>query len=183
MSDAADVPTMDIRTFGINMLGYQPGQQISKEEFAAVKQAYDYYIKKAMDKKMEQAAKMPQLVSTNAPDGTALNLLVQPDGQAQIIRPTLVNSKQGLMSMRNPTNAVPVLDPATGKPIMGYAAEEGYGEPAPVAFGQMGPSATNAPTPAAAPAPTPYPEGAKIRSKADGQIYTIVNGTPVLAQP
>jgi hypothetical protein len=182
----SDVPTMDIRTFGIQVLGYQQGQSISKQEYAAVKSAYDYYIKKALDSKTEQAKRMPQLVQTNTEDGQRVNLLVQPDGTSQVLKPQLLNTKEGVMSVINQTNAVPIVNPQTGKPVAGYAFEEGYGEAGNggAVFGEQGPMPTNAPVavPQAAPAPTPFPEGATIRSKTDGRLYKIINGQPTPVQ-
>jgi hypothetical protein len=136
--------------------------------------------KKFNDRRMEalsagpQAA--PQFMSVTNAEGRAIDILIKPDGEPMVIEPKVQNTQQGMFTMANPTNAVPLVDPRTGQQLQGYAAEANYGgAPAPMAGGGAF-AGTNAP----APSPTPYPEGAKIRNKRDGMIYQVVNGVPQL---
>jgi len=135
-------------------LGYQPGQRISKEEFGALKSAYDYYVKGALDQRKESESKVARLMQTNTEDGQRINLLIQPDGTAQVLKPELRETKDGTMAIINHTNAVPVVNVQTKQPIMGYAAEPDWG---PDTNRPTLPGATNAPTPTPTPAPTPKP--------------------------
>jgi hypothetical protein len=113
--------------------------------------------------------------------------MVKPDGEPVVVEPKVQNTQQGMFTMANPTNAVPIVDPRTGQQLQGYAADPYAGAPTPAPLAGGGMAMTNAPTAAPmqtpAPSPTPFPEGAVIRSKRDGQNYRIVNGQPVLVGP
>jgi hypothetical protein len=128
-------------------------------------------------KKFEAEVKMipPQVVNvTNKETGFVQPFMVHPSMQPQPIEPKTLQTKDGFVTMVNPTNAAPIVNIATGNPALGYAAEPA--DEGSIGFG--GASPTGSP----APAPTPFPEGATIRSKSDGKLYKIVNGQPVLAQ-
>lgn len=179
---------MDFRTFARSVLGRQPGmmvgRDISEAEHEADKKAYDYYVKKGIDQVMtvQQPVQPPQFMSLTNSEGRVIDVLVKPDGTPQVVEPKVQNTQQGIVTMVNPTNAVPVVNPNTQQPYMGYAADPMMsGAPAP-GIGGQGMAVTNAPTMTNAPSPSPppYPEGAKIRSKRDGMMYQIVNGVPQL---
>jgi hypothetical protein len=180
---------MDFRTFARSVLGRQPGmvvgRDVSTEEFEADKKAYDYYVKKGIDQAMsvQQPVQPPQFMSLTNAEGRVIDVLVKPDGTPQVVEPRVQNTQQGIMTMVNPTNAVPLVNPQTGQPLMGYAADPMGSGPMP-SIGGPGMAATNAPTAAPAqtpaPSPTPYPEGATIRGKSDGLLYKVVNGVPQL---
>jgi hypothetical protein len=99
------------------------------------------------------------------------------------------NTQQGMFTMANPTNAVPIVDPRTGQQLQGYAADPYAGAPTPAPLAGGGMMATNAPTaapvqtPAPAPSPTPFPDTATVRRKADGKLFKIVNGQLVPVGP
>lgn len=175
---------MDMRTFGRMFLGRQPGQAVYGKQLESDRKAYEYFVKKSVDKFMEspQEVGQPQFMSLTNNDGRVIDVLMKPNGEPVLVEPKTLNTQQGMFTMANPTNAAPIIDPRTGKQVMGYAADPDGQAPqlAPLAGGQM--AATNAPVAApaqaAVPSPTPYPEGAKIRSKRDGKIYQVVNGIP-----
>lgn len=168
---------MDMRTFGRMFLGRQPGQAVSGKQLEQDRTQYEYFIKKGVDeyyKNKQAAPSQPQFMSLTNPEGRVIDVLVKPDGTPEVVEPKVQNTQQGMFTMSNPTNAVPLVDPRTGQQLQGYAAEANYGgAPAPMAGGGAF-AGTNAP----APSPTPYPEGAKIRNKRDGMIYQVVNGVP-----
>lgn len=169
------------------VLGKQPGQYVDPATRERIKKDLDYYNKKAIDMMLEapQKQQAPQFMSLTNSEGRVIDVLVKPDGTPQVVEPKTQNTQQGIMTMVNPTNAVPVVNPQTGQPIMGYAADPMMGSmpsPAPLAGGQM--AATNAPTavPVQTPAPSPTPaqlrEGMIVRQ--GGVTYKIVNGQPVV---
>jgi len=181
---------MDFRTFARVVLRRQPGlmvgRDISEAEHESDKKAYDYYVKKGIDQSMAQPMTQPQFMSMTNEQGRVIDVLIKPNGEPMVVEPKVQNTQQGIVTMVNPTNAVPVVNPQTGQPYMGYAADPTMGgAPPPLAGGGM--AATNAPAAAPsqtpAPSPTPFPEGATIRSKRDGKTYKIVNGQPVPVGP
>jgi hypothetical protein len=176
--------------------GVRPGQKvglgpddISPDDHEANKKAYDYYTKKSVDQAMtlEQPMQPPQFMSMTNEQGRVIDVLIKPNGEPMVVEPKVQNTQQGIVTMVNPTNAVPVVNPQTGQPYMGYAADPTMGGPSPAPLAGGGMAATNAPaaspTQTPAPSPTPFPEGAVIRSKRDGKNYRIVNGQPVLVGP
>jgi hypothetical protein len=183
---------MDFRAFARTVLGRQPGmvvgRDISEAEFESDKKAYDYYTKKGIDQAMAQPQSPPQFMSLTNSEGRVIDVLMKPNGEPMVVEPKVQNTQQGMFTMANPTNAVPIVDPRTGQQLQGYAADPmmgGMPSPAPLAGGGM--MATNAPTAAPVqaptPSPTPFPEGAVIRNKRDGKNYRIVNGQPVPVGP
>jgi hypothetical protein len=147
--------------------------------------------KKFNDMRMQALAAGPQaepkfMSITNA-EGRVIDVLIKPNGEPMVVEPKVQNTQQGMFTMSNPTNAVPLVDPRTGQQLQGYAADPMMGGPSPAPLAGGGMMATNAPTAAPvqtpAPSPTPFPEGAVIRSKRDGKNYRIVNGQPVLVGP
>jgi hypothetical protein len=150
---------------------------------AQIQEELSYYRKKKVDAmvKAEFDAKngtssQPKFMSLTNDSGRVIDVMVKPDGEPVVVEPKVQNTQQGMFTMSNPTNAVPLVDPSTGQQLQGYAAEANYGgAPAPMAGGGAF-AGTNAPTPS----PTPYPEGAKIRNKRDGMLYQVVNGVPQL---
>jgi hypothetical protein len=147
--------------------------------------------KKFNDMRMQALAAGPQaepkfMSITNA-EGRVIDVLIKPNGEPMVVEPKVQNTQQGMFTMSNPTNAVPLVDPRTGQQLQGYAAEPMMGGPSPAPLAGGGMMATNAPTAAPvqtpAPSPTPFPEGAVIRNKRDGKNYRIVNGQPVLVGP
>jgi hypothetical protein len=182
---------MDFRTFARTVLGRQPGmmvgRDISETEHEADKKAYDYYVKKGIDSSMAQPMQPPQFMSMTNEQGRVIDVLIKPNGEPMVVEPKVQNTQQGMFTMSNPTNAVPLVDPRTGQQLQGYAADPMMGGPSPAPLAGGGMMATNAPVAAPvqtpAPSPTPFPEGAVIRSKRDGKSYRIVNGQPVLVGP
>lgn len=163
------------------------GKDVSIVDHEADKKAYEYYSKKAIDAAMavQQPAQPPQFMSLTNSEGRVIDVLVKPDGTPQVVEPKTQNTQQGIMTMVNPTNAVPVVNPQTGQPIMGYAADPMMGSmpsPAPLAGGQM--AATNAPTAAPVQTPAPSPTPPQLRDgmivRQGGVTYKIVNGQPVV---
>jgi len=128
--------------------------------------------------------KPPQFMSLTNAEGRVIDVLLKADGTPQVVEPKVQNTQQGIMTMVNPTNAVPMVNPQTGQPLMGYAADPTMGGAPMPGIGGAGMAVTNAPTAAPtqtpAPSPTPYPEGATIRGKSDGLLYKVVNGVPQL---
>lgn len=171
---------MDQRTFGRMFLGRQPGQRVGGKQLEDDKKQYEYFVKKSVDKffdSQQGSAPQPQFMSLTNDAGRVIDVMVKPDGEPVLVSPQTLNTQQGMFTMANPTNAAPIIDPRTGRQVMGYAADPDGGAPAPMAGGGAF-AGTNAPT--AAPSPTPYAEGAKIRSKRDGLLYQVVNGVPQL---
>lgn len=176
-------------------LGRQPGQQVRGAQLESDRKAYEYFVKKSVDKFLESAPvpqAQPQFMSLTNSEGRVIDVLVKPNGEPVVVEPKTLNTQQGMFIQSNPTNAVPIIDPRTGQQVQGYAADPMMGgapSPAPLAGGAM--TATNsmtnapaaAPMQAPAPSPSPFPEGAVIRSRRDGQTYRIVNGQPVLVGP
>jgi hypothetical protein len=181
---------MDQRTFGRMFLGRQPGQRVSGKQLEDDKKQYEYFVKKSVDeffKSQQGSAPQPQFMSLTNAEGRVIDVMVKPDGEPVVVEPKVQNTQQGMFTMANPTNAVPIVDPRTGQQLQGYAADPYAGAPTPAPLAGGGMAATNAPTAAPvqtpAPSPTPFPEGAVIRSKRDGKSYRIVNGQPVLVGP
>ena len=181
---------MDQRTFGRMFLGRQPGEVVSGKKLEDDKKQYEYFVKKSVDeffKSQQGSAPQPQFMSLTNAEGRVIDVMVKPDGEPVVVEPKVQNTQQGMFTMANPTNAVPIVDPRTGQQLQGYAADPYAGAPTPAPLAGGGMAATNAPTAAPmqtpAPSPTPFPEGAVIRSKRDGKSYRIVNGQPVLVGP
>ena len=181
---------MDFRTFARTVLGRQPGmmvgRDISEAEHEADKKAYDYYVKKGIDQVMtvQQPVQPPQFMSLTNSEGRVIDVLVKPDGTPQVVEPKVQNTQQGIVTMVNPTNAVPVVNPDTGQPYMGYAADPMMsGAPVP-GIGGQGMAVTNAPTAAPMQTPAPSPTPAQLREgmivRQGGVTYKIVNGQPVV---
>jgi hypothetical protein len=180
---------MDFRTFARSVLGRQPGMQvgrdISEAEHEADKKAYDYYVKKGIDQVMtvQQPVQPPQFMSLTNSEGRVIDVLLKPNGDPQVVEPKVQNTQQGIMTMVNPTNAVPMVNPQTGQPLMGYAADPMMGGMPQPGIGGAGMAVTNAPTaaPMQTPAPSPAPqqlrEGSVVRQ--NGVTYRITNGVPV----
>lgn len=180
---------MDFRTFARSVLGRRPGmvvgKDVSAEEFEADKKAYDYYVRKGIDQVMtvSQPVPPPQFMSLTNAEGRVIDVLVKPDGTPQVVEPKVQNTQQGIMTMVNPTNAVPMVNPQTGQPLMGYAADPMMGGMPQPGIGGAGMAVTNAPTaaPMQTPAPSPAPqqlrEGSVVRQ--NGVTYRITNGVPV----
>jgi len=167
------------------MKGVRPGYDPTDLEYEqAVKTAEEFNKQKLQAAMMPaQPVQPPQFMSLTNAEGRVIDVLVKPDGTPQVVEPKVQNTQQGIMTMVNPTNAVPMVNPQTGQPLMGYAADPMGSGPMP-SIGGPGMAATNAPTAAPAqtpaPSPTPYPEGATIRGKSDGLLYKVVNGVPQL---
>lgn len=178
---------MDQRTFGRMFLGRQPGERVSGEQLENDRKQYEYFVKKSVDeffKTQQAAAPQPQFMSLTNSEGRVIDVLVKPDGTPQVVEPKVQNTQQGIVTMVNPTNAVPVVNPDTGQPYMGYAADPMMaGAPAP-GIGGQGMAVTNAPTAAPAQTPTPSPTPAQLREgmivRQGGVTYKIVNGQPVV---
>jgi hypothetical protein len=172
--------------------GRQPGWSPTDLEFDQAVKTVEALNKEKLAAMMMPEQQMPKYMSlTNEADGSVVRGIME-QGKFREIPVDKVNTQQGMFSMSNPTNAVPLVDPRTGQQLQGYAADPMMGgapSPAPLAGGGMMAtnSMTNAPAAAPmqtpAPSPTPFPEGAVIRSKRDGQNYRIVNGQPVLVGP
>jgi len=168
------------------MKGMPDGWSPNDFEYEQAQKTADDFNKKMLEAYLPK--EQPKYMSlTNEADGSVVRGIME-QGKFREIPVDKVNTQQGMFSMSNPTNAVPLVDPRTGQQLQGYAADPMMGgapSPAPLAGGGM--AATNAPTAAPvqtpAPSPTPFPEGAVIRSKRDGQNYRIVNGQPVLVGP
>lgn len=141
------------------VLGKQRGEYIDAATRDRIRKDLDYYNKRAIDMMMEapQKQQAPQFMSLTNSEGRVIDVLVKPDGTPQVVEPKTQNTQQGIMTMVNPTNAVPVVNPQTGQPIMGYAADPMMGD-APQTIGAYGAqpqqSPAPSPTPQAAPMPT-----------------------------
>jgi hypothetical protein len=140
--------------------------------------------KKFNDMRMQALAAGPQaepkfMSITNA-EGRVIDVLIKPNGEPMVVEPKVQNTQQGMFTMSNPTNAVPLVDPRTGQQLQGYAADPMMGGPSPAPLAGGGMAATNAPaaspTQTPAPSPTPFPEGAVVRDKRNGKIYKVING-------
>jgi hypothetical protein len=144
--------------------------------------------KKFNDRRMEalsagpQAA--PQFMSVTNAEGRAIDILIKPDGEPMVIEPKVQNTQQGMFTMANPTNAVPLVDPRTGQQLQGYAADPTMGGAPMPGIGGAGMAVTNAPTaaPMQTPSPSPAPAGASsLEGKKvvqNGVTYLISNNIP-----
>lgn len=168
--------------------GRQPGFSPNDMEYEQALKTVEALNKEKLSAMMQpqQQATVSFGSATNS-EGRVFDYMVKPKGvEVQLMEPKVLNTQQGMFTMKNPTNVAPIIDPRTQQQVMGYAAEPSYGDaPAPLAGGGM--MATNAPAAAPmqtpAPSPTPFPEGAVIRNKRDGKTYKIVNGQPVPVGP
>ena len=178
---------MDQRTFGRMFLGRQPGQRVAGKQLEDDKKQYEYFVKKSVDKFFESqqgAAAQPQFMSLTNDSGRVIDVMIKPDGEPVVVNPQTLNTQRGMFTMANPTNAAPIIDPRTGKQVMGYDDDPMMsGAPAP-GIGGAGMAVTNAPTAATAqtPAPSPTPasmqslEGKKVTQ--GGVTFLITNGIP-----
>lgn len=168
---------MDFRTFARNVLGRQPGlipgRDIPTDIYEEDKKAYQHYVKKAIDQTMtvQQPVQPPQFMSLTNSEGRVIDVLVKPDGTPQVVEPKVQNTQQGIVTMVNPTNAVPVVNPNTQQPYMGYAADPTMGGAPMPGIGGAGMAVTNAPTmtnaPTAAPTPQPSPTPSYTMTQAE----------------
>jgi hypothetical protein len=158
------------------MQGRQAGFTPSDFEYEQAQKTINDLNKSKLESMMSPELAAPKYVTlTNNADNSEVRGIME-GGKFREIPADKINTQQGMYSMSNPTNAVPIVDPNTRQQLQGYAAEANYGgAPAPMAGGGAF-AGTNAPTPS----PTPYPEGAKIRNKRDGMLYQVVNGVPQL---
>jgi hypothetical protein len=163
------------------MQGRQPGFSPSDMEYDQAVKTVESLNKEKLSAMLMPERNTPQFTSLTNAEGRVIDVMIKPNGEPIVVEPKVQNTQQGMFTMANPTNAVPIVDPRTGQQLQGYAADPfgAGGAPAPLAGGGM--MATNAPT--AAPSPTPFPEGAVIRDKRDGKTYRIVNGQPVPVGP
>jgi hypothetical protein len=67
----------------------------------------------------------PQYLSLTNQEGRSIDVLIKPNGEPQVIEPKIQNTTQGIVSMVNPTNAVPVVNPQSLEPYKGYVASGG----------------------------------------------------------
>lgn len=184
---------MDFRTFSYMFRGVRPGQKVGRgpndippEAHEANQKAYDYYSKKSIDQAMtvQQPVQPPQFMSLTNSEGRVIDVLVKPDGTPQVVEPKVQNTQQGIVTMVNPTNAVPVVNPQTKQPYMGYAADPTMGAAPMPSIGGAGMAVTNAPTAAPVQTPTPSPTPQQLREgsvvRQNGVTYKIVNGQPVV---
>ena len=156
-------------------LGYEP---TDLEYEQAVKTAEEFNKQKLQAAMMPaQPAQPPQFMSLTNAEGRVIDVLVKPDGTPQVVEPKVQNTQQGIMTMVNPTNAVPMVNPQTGQPLMGYAADPTMGGAPMPGIGGAGMAVTNAPTAAPSPTPQQLREGSVVRQ--NGVTYKIVNGAPV----
>lgn len=176
----------DLRRFGREVMGIQPGTKMDpkSEEFKFIADQAKKFNEARMKALASGPASEPRYMSLTNAEGRAIDVMIKPDGEPIIVAPQTLNTQQGMFTMRNPTNAAPIIDPRTGQQVMGYAADPmmgGMPSPAPLAGGQM--TATNAPTmtnaPAAAPSPTPPQLREGMRVRQNGVTYVITNGVPV----
>lgn len=106
----------------------------------------------------------PQYLSLTNQEGRAIDVLIKPNGETQIIEPKIQNTTQGIVSMVNPTNAVPVVNPQTLEPYKGYVASGNfYGMGQDVVgmdnnAARAAASAATGAAPAPSPSPTPAPQ-------------------------
>lgn len=104
----------------------------------------------------------PQFLSLTNQEGRAIDVLIKPNGEPQIIEPKIQNTTQGIVSMVNPTNAVPVVNPQTLEPYKGYVASGSMYSMGQDVVGmdnnaaRAAASAATGGAPAASPAPQPY---------------------------
>lgn len=156
---------MDQRTFGRMFLGRQPGQRVSGEQLENDRKQYEYFVKRSVDeffKSKQGPAPAPQFMSITNAEGRVIDGVMKPDGSFEVIEPQTLNTQQGMFTMRNPTNAAPIIDPRTGQQVMGYAAEPLTSD-TPQTIGAYGaqpqqtPTPTQSPAPQAAPTPSPTP--------------------------
>jgi hypothetical protein len=161
------------------MQGRQRGWWPSDFEYEQAQKTVNDLNKSKLESMMSPEKSAPQYITlTNNADRSEVRGIME-GGKFREIPADKINTQQGMFTMSNPTNAAPIVDPRTGRQVMGYAADPYAGSPAPAPLAGGGAFAgTNAP--AAAPSPTPYPEGAKIRNKRDGMLYQVVNGVPQL---
>lgn len=140
----------DVMRFGREVMQIEPGTKVEIDS-----PQYKFIEKQATkfnDLRMQAVASgpkaPPQFYTMTNQEGRAIDVLIKPSGDIQIIEPKIQNTRQGLMTLVNPTNAVPMVNPQTGEALEGYvAADSMYGEQ-PVVGAQ--PAATPAATPTAA---------------------------------
>ena len=126
----------------------------------------------------------PQFMTVTNAEGRAIDILIKPNGEPMVIEPKVQNTQQGMYTMSNPTNAVPLIDPNTKQQLQGYAANPMMGGMPQPGIGGAGMAVTNAPTaaPVQTPAPSPTPAGASsLEGKKvvqNGVTYLISNNIP-----
>lgn len=168
------------------MKGVQPGYDPTDLEYEqAVKTAEEFNKQKLQAAMMPaQPVQPPQFMSLTNAESRVIDVLVKPDGTPQVVEPKVQNTQQGIMTMVNPTNAVPMVNPQTGQPLMGYAADPTMGGAPMPGIGGAGMAVTNAPTAAPMQTPTPSPAPQQLREgsvvRQNGVTYRIVNGQPVV---
>jgi hypothetical protein len=182
---------MDKNEYAKQVYGLKVGDPVSPAMGAQIEKELEYYRKKKVDalvrQQFEPAAQPvqpPQFMSLTNSEGRVIDVLVKPDGTPQVVEPKVQNTQQGIMTMVNPTNAVPMVNPQTGQPLMGYAADPMMGGMPQPGIGGAGMAVTNAPTaaPVQTPAPSPTPAGASsLEGKKvvqNGVTYLISNNIP-----
>jgi hypothetical protein len=175
---------MDKNEYAKQVYGLKVGDPVSPAMGAQIEKELEYYRKKKVDalvrQQFEPAAQPvqpPQFMSLTNSEGRVIDVLVKPDGTPQVVEPKVQNTQQGIMTMVNPTNAVPMVNPQTGQPLMGYAADPMMGGMPQPGIGGAGMAVTNAPTAAPSPTPQQLREGSVVRQ--NGVTYRITNGVPV----
>ena len=118
----------------------------------------------------------PQYLSLTNQEGRAIDVLIKPDGEPQVIEPKIQNTTQGIVSMVNPTNAVPVVNPQTLEPYKGYVhrgSMYGMGQEV-VGMDNNAARAAAAAATGGSPAPTPAPQPYAM-TNTEGVAMTFAN--------
>ena len=124
----------------------------------------------------------PQYLSLTNQEGRAIDVLIKPNGEPQVIEPKIQNTTQGIVSMVNPTNAVPVVNPQTLEPYKGYVASGsiyGMGQDV-VGVDNNAARAAAAAATGGSPAPTPAPQSYAM-TNAEGASMSFNNPYDVRA--
>lgn len=156
-----NAPVMyDLGRFGREVMGLS-GIKLRKdsEEFKFVVDQAKKFNEMRMKALSSGPSSEPQFVSLTNPSGRVIDVLIKPNGEPMVVEPKTQNTQQGIMTMVNPTNAVPVVNRQTGQPIMGYAADPMMGD-VPQTIGTYG---TN---PQQTPPPSPVPQAESVPTPA-----------------
>lgn len=154
----------DLRRFGREVMGIQPGTKMDpkSEEFKFIADQAKKFNEARMKALASGPSSEPRYMSLTNAEGRVIDVMIKPDGEPIVVNPQLLNTQQGMFTMRNPTNAAPIIDPRTGQQVTGYAADPLTSD-TPQTIGAYGaqpqqtPTPTQSPAPQAAPTPSPTP--------------------------
>ena len=154
----------DVIRFGREVMQIAPGtkMEVDSPQYKFIEKQANKFNELRMQAIAAGPKSPPQFMSLTNQEGRAIDVLIKPNGEPQVIEPKIQNTTQGIVSMVNPTNAVPVVNPQTLEPYKGYVASGSiYGMGQSVVgmdndAARAAAAAATGAAPAASPAPQPY---------------------------